>query len=73
MSQRAVLLVLLRKREETIGLSAHVDTLGAMVGSIDSNGTLRFTMVGDIPCIVLKEVIVRYILEMAGIYWNNSY
>jgi len=32
--------------KETIGLSAHVDTLGAMVRSIDSNGSLKFTMVG---------------------------
>jgi putative aminopeptidase FrvX len=30
----------------TIGLSAHVDTLGAMVRSINSNGTLRFTSIG---------------------------
>ncbi|WP_189023736.1 M42 family metallopeptidase [Paenibacillus albidus] len=30
----------------TIGLSAHVDTLGAMVRSIKSNGTLRLTSVG---------------------------
>ncbi|WP_167958682.1 M42 family metallopeptidase [Anaerosporobacter faecicola] len=34
------------KVEETIGLSAHVDTLGAMVRSINSDGTLRFTSVG---------------------------
>jgi len=34
------------KRNETIGLSAHVDTLGAMVRSIDKEGTLRFTLVG---------------------------
>ncbi len=34
------------KREETLGLSAHVDTLGAMVRSIDSEGTVKFTMVG---------------------------
>lgn len=31
---------------ETIGLSAHVDTLGAMVRSIDSNGFINFTSVG---------------------------
>lgn len=31
---------------ETLGLSAHVDTLGAMVRSISSNGMLRFTLVG---------------------------
>lgn len=33
-------------KEETLGLSAHVDTLGAMVRSIDGEGTLRFTLVG---------------------------
>ncbi len=32
--------------EETLGLSAHVDTLGAMVRSISSDGTLNFTSVG---------------------------
>jgi putative aminopeptidase FrvX len=32
--------------DETLGLSAHVDTLGAMVRSIASEGGLRFTLVG---------------------------
>lgn len=32
--------------DKTIGLSAHVDTLGAMVRSITSDGTLKFTLVG---------------------------
>ncbi len=32
--------------EKTIGLSAHVDTLGAMVRSVTSSGTLKFTIVG---------------------------
>ena len=32
--------------EKVIGLSAHVDTLGAMVRSITSSGTLKFTLVG---------------------------
>lgn len=36
--------------EKTIGLCAHVDTLGAMVRSITSNGTLKFTMLGG-PCV----------------------
>jgi putative aminopeptidase FrvX len=31
---------------KTIGIAAHVDTLGAMVRSIKSNGTLAFTTVG---------------------------
>lgn len=30
----------------TVGLSAHVDTLGAMVRSIKDSGTLRFTSIG---------------------------
>ena len=34
------------KDSETVGLSAHVDTLGAMVRSIDPEGYLRFTLVG---------------------------
>lgn len=33
-------------RTKTIGLSAHVDTLGAMVRSISSTGSLKFTLVG---------------------------
>lgn len=32
--------------EKTVALSAHVDTLGAMVRSITSKGTLKFTVVG---------------------------
>ncbi len=34
------------KNDYTIGFSAHVDTLGAMVRSIKSNGTLSFTQIG---------------------------
>ena len=32
--------------DRVIGLSAHVDTLGAMVRSINSNGTLRLASIG---------------------------
>jgi putative aminopeptidase FrvX len=47
MSRKGGLVISVEGREkETIGLSAHVDTLGAMVRSIDKDGTLRFTMVG---------------------------
>lgn len=35
-----------KKSGYTIGLSAHVDTLGAMVRSIKSSGTIRFTSIG---------------------------
>lgn len=34
------------KNSDTVGLSAHVDTLGAMVRSIDSEGAIKFTLVG---------------------------
>lgn len=34
------------KSPKTTGLSAHVDTLGAMVRSVNSDGTLNFTEVG---------------------------
>ena len=34
------------KNDYTIGLSAHIDTLGAMVRSINANGTLRFSVIG---------------------------
>lgn len=47
MSMKGGLVISVEGRDkETIGLSAHVDTLGAMIRSIDSDGTLRFTMVG---------------------------
>ncbi len=32
--------------EKTVGLSAHVDTLGAMVRSITGTGNLKFTLIG---------------------------
>lgn len=35
-----------KDNSRTVGLSAHVDTLGAMVRSIDSEGNLAFTLIG---------------------------
>ena len=35
-----------KSNDEVIGLAAHVDTLGAMVRSITSSGTLKFTLLG---------------------------
>lgn len=35
-----------KNAERVIGLSAHVDTLGAMVRSVNANGTLRFASIG---------------------------
>lgn len=46
-NQKGGLLITVQgKSDELIGLSAHVDTLGAMVRSVDSDGTLRFTLIG---------------------------
>jgi len=46
-SQRGGLIISVEgSNSETLGLSAHVDTLGAMVRSIDAEGTLKFTLVG---------------------------
>ena len=38
--------ILGESNDKVIGLSAHVDTLGAMVRSITNNGTLKFTSLG---------------------------
>ncbi len=46
-SRRGGLIISVKGQEETtLGLSAHVDTLGAMVRSIDRDGTLKFTLIG---------------------------
>lgn len=42
----AIITVPGKSNEKTIGISAHVDTLGAMVRSISSTGALKFTLVG---------------------------
>ena len=44
--------------EKTIGLCAHVDTLGAMVRSITPNGTLKFTILKYV--VNLKGYIFKY-------------
>ncbi len=42
--------------EKVIGLSAHVDTLGAMVRSVTSSGNLKFTLIGGpIPATLDSE------------------
>ena len=42
----AVITIPGESNERVVGLSAHVDTLGAMVRSITGRGTLRFTLLG---------------------------
>lgn len=48
-------------KDKTIGLCAHVDTLGAMVRSITSSGTLKFTILGGpiLPTLDSEYCIIR--------------
>ncbi len=51
-------------QHHTIGLSAHVDTLGCMVRSITSKGTLKFTLIGSpIPPTLDSEYVRIYTRE----------
>lgn len=60
----------------TVGLSAHVDTLGAMVRSINANGTLRFSVIGG-PSLPTYDgeycqVITRNGKTYSGTFLSNS-
>lgn len=50
-----------KSEEKTIGLSAHVDTLGAMVRSITSDGKIKFTLLGGpiVPTLDSEYCIIR--------------
>lgn len=57
--------------EKVIGLSAHVDTLGAMVRSITNSGTLKFTLLGGpIPATMVSEYCKIRNKRRENIYWN---
>ena len=45
-NRRGLIVQISGESNTTIGLSAHVDTLGAMVRSINADGTINFTQVG---------------------------
>ena len=50
-----------KSTEKTIGLSAHVDTLGCMVRSITESGKLKFTLIGGpiVPTLDGEYCIIR--------------
>lgn len=50
-----------KSNEKVIGLSAHVDTLGAMVRSITSEGKLKFTLLGGpiVPTLDAEYCLIR--------------
>ena len=62
--------------EYTVGLAAHVDTLGAMVRSIKNDGTLRFTVIGG-PILPTYDgeycdVITRDGKKFSGTFLSNA-
>ena len=60
------------KSDKTIGLCAHVDTLGLMVRSIKENGDLSFTNVGGPIIPTLDGEYCRVITrDKKSIYWND--
>lgn len=64
------------KTDYVIGLSAHVDTLGAMVRSVNQNGTLSFTPIGG-PILPTYDgeychVITRDGKVFSGTFLSNS-
>ncbi|MGL4656475.1 MAG: M42 family metallopeptidase [Sarcina sp.] len=57
-----------KSNEEVIGLAAHVDTLGAMVRSITSSGTLKFTLIGGPIVPTLDSEYCRIRTRNGGVY-----
>lgn len=57
-----------KNKEYTIGLSAHVDTLGAMVRSVTKKGNLRFTSIGGNLLPTLDGEYCRIITRKGKIY-----
>lgn len=56
----------------TIGLSSHVDTLGAMLRSIASDGTLRFSVIGG-PILPTYDGEYCYILTRDGRKFSGTF
>lgn len=56
------------KTEKTIGVSGHVDTLGLMVRSVKSDGTIAFTNVGGPIIPTLDGEYCRIITRNHGVY-----
>lgn len=54
--------------DKTIGVCGHVDTLGAMVRSIKSDGTLAFTLIGGPLCPTLDGEYCRIITRSGKVY-----
>ena len=57
-----------QNHQKTVGLSAHVDTLGAMVRSISGSGTLKFTLVGGPIVPTLDSEYCRVVTRDGSVY-----
>jgi len=61
-----------KSSERVVGLSAHVDTLGAMVRSITSGGTLKFTLVGS-PTVPTLDGAYCTIRTRQGVLYSGTF
>lgn len=61
-----------KSNDKVVGLSAHVDTLGAMVRSITSHGTLKFTLVGG-PIVPTLDSEYCQIRTREGKIYNGTF
>ena len=61
-----------KSNDEVIGLAAHVDTLGAMVRSITSSGTLKFTLLGG-PIVPTLDSEYCRIRTRTGKVYNGTF
>lgn len=67
------LLIEIKGKNETItGFSSHVDTLGAMIRSINSDGTLRFTCLGG-PILPTYDGEYCYIITRDGRKYTGTF
>lgn len=60
------------KNNHTVGLCAHVDTLGAMIKSINSDGTLKFTVIGG-PLLPTYDGEYCYVLTRGGKTYTGTF
>jgi len=61
-----------KSSDKVIGLSAHVDTLGAMVRSISSEGTLKFTLIGG-PIVPTLDAEYCKVRTREGKIYNGTF
>lgn len=61
-----------QQNTKTIGVTAHLDTLGAMVSAINSNGTLKFSVIGG-PILPTYDGEYATIITREGKVYNGTF